>query len=143
MVSINDISEDFSCKILPLTDTATSIGFVAGLVGVAGGVLYGLYSVVQPKQADVCITPGINPICIDSRIVEILKGIGVSIFGYAMASGSSHAKLDLLDEKVACGYVKPNTEIYKKLQRQAAQDRNMFIHQPREVVVRNERYGKY
>ncbi len=143
MASINEISEDFSCKVLPLTDAATSIGFVAGLVGVAGGALYGLYSVVQPKQADVCITSGITPICIDSRIVEVLKGIGVSIFGYAMASGTSHAKLDLLSEKVACGYVKPNTETYKKMQRQAAQDRNMFVHQPREVVVRNERFSRY
>jgi len=137
MASISEISEDFSCTVLPLTDTALSIGFVAGLAGVAGGVLYGLYSVIQPKQIDVCLPTETGQICIDSRLFEVLKGAGISLFGYGISYGTSHSKLDLLNEKVACGYVKPNTETYRKLQRQAAQDRNIFMHQPREVVVRN------
>ena len=137
MTSISEISEDFSCTVLPLTDTTLSVGFVTGLAGIAGGVLYGLYSVIQPKQTDVCLQTDTGQICVDSRLFEVLKGLGISIAGYAISAGTSHSKLDLLDEKVACGYVKPNSEIYKKLQRQAAQDRNIFMHQPREVVVRN------
>lgn len=133
MTSINEISENFSCTVLPLTDAATSAGFIAGIGGIVGGILYGVYGALQPKQTDVCIQNGTDNICIDSRLFEILKGVGISLAGYAISTGTSHAKLDLLDEKVACGYVKPNTEIYKKMQRQAAQDRNLFIHQPREV----------